>query len=88
MPRPCHTQNMAHPVFRLIPESDDTFSVSLKTPDGRLKTIPGFGSEHEARAWIVQTQRLLGTVGGEYRPGPNHEGSREFTPGAKHQDNR
>ena len=79
---------MTHPVFRLIWESDHTFSVSLKTPQGRLKTIPGFASEHEARAWIVQTQRLLGTVSGEYRPGPNHQGSRDFSPGAKHQDSR
>ena len=77
---------MTHPVFRLIREPDQTFSVSMKTPEGRLKTIPGFASEHEARAWIVQTQRLLGMASGEYRPGPNHQGSREFQPGAKPQD--
>jgi len=50
---------MAHAIFRLLPQRDRSFSVSLKTARGRLKIIPGFDSEHEARAWIVQTQRMF-----------------------------
>ena len=49
---------MIYTIFRLSPEPDRSFSVSLKTRKGRLKIIPGFDSEHEASAWIMQTQRM------------------------------
>lgn len=55
--------------------------------DGRLKTIEGFGSEHEANAWIIQAQRLIRATGpwtplaprkphvaGGMQPAPVHDG--------------
>lgn len=50
---------MTSPRFQIVQQRDHTFSVNLTTADGRLKTIAGFGSEHEAAAWIVQTERML-----------------------------
>jgi hypothetical protein len=45
--------------FQVSPWSDGSFDVEMTTAGGQLRTIPGFGSEHEAAAWIVQTGRLL-----------------------------
>ena len=50
---------MASPRFQVARQPNHSFNVNLTTADGRLKTIPGFGSEHEAAAWIVQTERML-----------------------------
>lgn len=50
---------MAHPAFEIVQQPDKTFDVILTAADGRLKTVGGFGSEHEATAWIVQTERAL-----------------------------
>jgi hypothetical protein len=50
---------MAIATFPVSPQGDGSFNVAMTTPGGELRTIPGFGSEHEATAWIVQTQRLL-----------------------------
>jgi hypothetical protein len=50
---------MAIATFQVSPQGDGSFNVELTTAGGQLRTIPGFGSEHEAAAWIVQTQRLL-----------------------------
>jgi hypothetical protein len=35
------------------------FDVEIEGPGGKHRTVPGFDSEHEATAWIVQAQRLL-----------------------------
>jgi hypothetical protein len=48
---------MAIATFQVSPQGDGSFNVAMTTPGGELRTIPGFGSEHEATAWIVQTQR-------------------------------
>ena len=50
---------MATATFQISPQSDGSFNVVMTTAGGQLRTITGFGSEHEAAAWIVQTQRLL-----------------------------
>jgi hypothetical protein len=50
---------MTSPGFQIVQQPDNSFNVQLTTAHGRLKTIPGFSSEHEAAAWIVQTQRML-----------------------------
>jgi hypothetical protein len=50
---------MANPLFRVVPQSNHSFNVDLTTEDGRRKTLTGFSSEHEATAWIVQTERVL-----------------------------
>jgi hypothetical protein len=50
---------MAIATFQLSPQGDGSFNVEMTTAGGQFRTIPGFSSEHEAAAWIVQTQRLL-----------------------------
>jgi hypothetical protein len=50
---------MAIATFQISPQSDGSFNVEMTTTGGLPRTIPGLGSEHEANAWIVQTQRLL-----------------------------
>ncbi len=50
---------MTSPRFQVVPQPNNTFSVNLTTADGQLKTMAGFASEHEAAAWIVQTERML-----------------------------
>jgi hypothetical protein len=50
---------MATATFQISPQSDGSFNVAMTTASGQLRPITGFGSEHEAAAWIVQTQRLL-----------------------------
>ncbi len=36
-----------------------SFDVEIAGPTGKPRTVPGFGSEHEANAWIIQAQRLV-----------------------------
>jgi hypothetical protein len=50
---------MAIATFHMAPQNDGSVSVEMTTAGGQIRTIPGFGSEHEAAAWIVQTRRLL-----------------------------
>jgi hypothetical protein len=50
---------MAIATFQILPQGDGSFNVEMTTAGGQFRTIAGFGSEHEAAAWIVQTQRLL-----------------------------
>jgi hypothetical protein len=35
----------------------------MDKPDGRKQTVPGFHSEHEADAWIVQAKRMIRDAG-------------------------
>jgi hypothetical protein len=45
--------------YRVIPRAKHRFDVEMAKPSGSRKTIEGFGSEHEANAWIVQAQRMI-----------------------------
>ena len=47
---------MADETYTVAKQSDGTFSVVIGR-NGKNRTVPGFGSEHEAEAWIVQMQR-------------------------------
>ncbi len=50
-------------IYRVVPRSKRRFDVEMAKPDGNRKMIEGFGSEHEASAWIVQTQRMIRATG-------------------------
>jgi hypothetical protein len=50
---------MVDTAYRVVPRSKHRFDVEMAKPNGRRKMIEGFGSEHEANAWIVQTQRMI-----------------------------
>jgi hypothetical protein len=49
--------------YRVVPRADSGFDVEMGRPDGRTKTVPGFRSEHEANAWIVQAKRMIRDAG-------------------------
>jgi hypothetical protein len=49
--------------YRVIRRGKDDFDVEMAKPGGRLKTVPGFRSEHEANAWIVQAKRMIRDAG-------------------------
>ena len=67
--RPCAILvRMAVPNFKLVQQPDRSFSVSLQTAEGRLRTIDGFNSEHEAQAWVVQTKRMFYEIDPLSRP--------------------
>ena len=38
---------------------ESTFTAHLKMPSGAVRLVPGFSSEHEAQAWLIQTTRLF-----------------------------
>ncbi|WP_428485173.1 hypothetical protein [Rhodopila sp.] len=42
----------------MISKTDGSFDVQMAKPSGQPKTATGFGSEHEANAWIVQAKRM------------------------------
>jgi hypothetical protein len=45
--------------YRVIPRGKSSFDVEIDRPDGRKQTVPGFQSEHEADAWIIQAKRMI-----------------------------
>jgi hypothetical protein len=49
--------------YRVVPRGKSGFDVEMDKPNGRKTTVPGFRSEHEANAWIVQAQRLIRDAG-------------------------
>jgi hypothetical protein len=49
---------MVETVFLVVPGAVGGFDVQMFKPTGRVTTAPGFGSEHEANAWIVQAKRM------------------------------
>jgi hypothetical protein len=49
--------------YRVVARAKHRFDVEMARPNGRPKIIEGFGSEHEANAWIVQTQRMIRAAG-------------------------
>jgi hypothetical protein len=54
---------MVETSYRVVPRAKHRFDVEMASPNGRRKMIEGFGSEHEANAWIIQTQRMLRAAG-------------------------
>jgi len=50
---------MADNSYRVMPRGNTGFDVEMDKPDGRKTTVPGFRSEHEADAWIIQTKRMI-----------------------------
>jgi hypothetical protein len=54
---------MAESSYRVVPRGKSGFDVEMDKPNGRKTTVPGFRSEHEANAWIVQAQRLIRDAG-------------------------
>jgi hypothetical protein len=66
---------MAIATFQLSQQGDGSFNVAMTKPGGQLRTIPGFGSEHEASAWIIQTERLLLQADPRLHP-PNRDASK------------
>lgn len=49
--------------YRVVPRGKNGFDVEMEKPDGRKQTVPGFRSEHEADAWIVQAKRMIRDAG-------------------------
>jgi hypothetical protein len=49
--------------YRVVPRGKSGFDVEMEKPDGRKQTVPGFRSEHEADAWIVQAKRMIRDAG-------------------------
>jgi hypothetical protein len=66
---------MAIATFQLSPQGDGSFNVAMTTAGGQLRTITDFGSEREAAAWVVQTQRLLLQADPRLHP-PNRDASK------------
>jgi hypothetical protein len=54
---------MADNSYRIVPKGKNGFDVEMEKPGGRKTTVPGFRSEHEANAWIVQTKRMIRDAG-------------------------
>lgn len=50
---------MAEISYRVVPRGKNGFDVEMEKPGGRKQTVPGFHSEHEADAWIVQAKRMI-----------------------------
>jgi hypothetical protein len=49
--------------YRVVPRGKNGFDVEMDMSDGRKRTVPGFNSEHEADAWIVQAKRMIRDAG-------------------------
>jgi len=45
--------------YRVVPRGRSGFDVEMEKPNRPKKTVPGFRSEHEANAWIVQAKRMI-----------------------------
>ena len=54
---------MAETSYRVGPGKDSGYDVEMEKSGGRRTVIPGFRSEHEANAWIVQAKRLIRDAG-------------------------
>ena len=48
--------------YQVIPQKDKRYSVEMISRTGKQTIIPDFRDQAEARAWIVQTMRLLHDV--------------------------
>ena len=56
---PAYTTLMTETVFRLIAQKDKRISVEMVKSNGQRRLIPDFRDEPDARAWIVQIQRVI-----------------------------
>jgi hypothetical protein len=54
--------SMPETTFRLIAQKDHRISVEMVKPSGQCRVIPDFRDEAEAKAWIVQIQRIIQTA--------------------------
>ena len=54
---------MAETSYRIVRRTARSFDVEMEKPDGHHTTVTGFGSEHEADAWIVQAKRMIRAAG-------------------------
>src|SRR4051812_39024352 len=54
---------MANNTYRVTARGTRGFDVEIVGPGGRQKTVPGFRSEHEASAWIIQAERMIRDAG-------------------------
>jgi len=59
----CHSWHMTDISYRVVPRGKSGFDVEMDKSDGRKRTVPGFRSEHEADAWIVQAKRMIRDAG-------------------------
>jgi hypothetical protein len=50
---------MGETSFRVVPQKDRQISVEMVKPNGQRRLIPDFRDEAEAKAWIVQIQRIM-----------------------------
>jgi hypothetical protein len=71
----CYLAAMVDSSYRVVPRGDSGFDVEMDRPDGRRKTVPGFRSEHEANAWIVQAKRMIRDAGPWTRLAPRKPAS-------------
>ena len=53
---------MREMTFRVIPQADQRVSVELMKSGGRRQLVPDFRDEADAKAWIVQMQRIMRTI--------------------------
>lgn len=54
---------MTEATYQVVRRSGNSFDVEMGKPNGDRAMVPGFGSEHEATAWIVQAQRMVRAAG-------------------------
>ena len=54
---------MADNSYRVVSRGKGMFDVEMSKLGGHQKTVPGFRSEHEAIAWIVQAKRMIREAG-------------------------
>jgi len=54
---------MADNSYRVVSRGKGVFDVEMSRLGGHQKMVPGFRSEHEAIAWIVQAKRMIREAG-------------------------
>jgi hypothetical protein len=54
---------MTEATYHVVRRSVNCFDVEMGRPNGDRTMVGGFGSEHEATAWIVQAQRMVRAAG-------------------------
>ena len=54
-----YTSLMGETSFRVVPQKDRQISVEMVKANGQRRLIPDFRDEAEAKAWIVQIQRIM-----------------------------
>ena len=54
---------MAENSYHVVSRDKGVFDVEMSKPSGRRTIVPGFRSEHEANAWIIQAKRMIREAG-------------------------